>query len=212
MTVEKTIKDFTIDELIVSIERLKNREKSEIEKGQDERAASFQKSYQNFEKELLSRQTQPEKKNNTDNGTTAADQQPPIEHSPNTESNNNTLNLVVNIPVSTKGNTKRVEDTNKDTHFFDTEEAAKQFQYYNRERLRSKLKSWNKKKHKTKEGKEMMYLVVSYFLAQIEGVINYSAKPEYKEALRKKTYSLGESSNDKTYCFNVEKLRKDFDF
>lgn len=212
MTAEKTIKDFTIDELIVSIERLKNREQSEIAKGQDDRAASFKKSYQNFEKELATRQLQSEKKNNADNGTTTADQPPPSEHKPNIESNNNPLNIVVNIPVSVKGNNKRVEDTNKDTHFFETEEAAKQFQYYNRERLRSKLKSWNKRKHKTKEGKEMMYLVVSYFLAQIEGVINYSAKPEYKEALRKKTYSLGESSNDKTYCFNMEKLKKDFDF
>lgn len=212
MTAEKTIKDFTIDELIVSIERLKNREKSEIEKGEIDKANAFKKACQNFEKELTSRQLQPEKKNNADNGTTAADQQPPIEHKPNIESNDNSLNLVVNIPMPTKGNNKRVEDANKDTHFFDTEEAAKQFQYYNRERLRSKLKSWNKKKHKTKEGREMMYLVVSYFLAQIEGVISYSAKPEYKEALRKKTYSLGEKDNDKTYCFVMEKLRQDFDF
>jgi hypothetical protein len=113
-------------------------------------------------------------------------------------------NLVIPIEINSSG----VED---EKYFFTSLAAAQKYHHY-RNRLRSKLHYWQHKKNKNEGAKEEMLVMCSFFIAQIASIIQYYCKSMHQDRLFKKKYSLGEKDNDKTYCFDMEKLRKDFDF
>ncbi len=121
--------------------------------------------------------------------------------------------LIASCNDSNMPNMVNIEAVEEDAYFFTSEEAAKEFQYYNRSRLRSKLFAWEYgKRKKNKHTKDETLAMCAFFIAQINGIIDCYAKPEYAEILRKRVYSLGKKDDAKTYCFDIKKLKKDFDF
>ncbi len=202
MTLTKSLNDLSVSEINDAIAKLIVRESEERKTGTPERANAFKKSIDNFNAELERRQV-PEKKNSeptptAETGNAAGQQLQPIDIA----NINSGVSLVVNI-----------EAVEEDAYFFTSEEAAKEFQYYNRSRLRSKLFAWEYgKRKKNKHTKDETLAMCAFFIAQINGIIDCYAKPEYAEILRKRVYSLGKKDDAKTYCFDIKKLKKDFDF
>ena len=126
-----------------------------------------------------------------------------------------TNDVVIGANISTANNPVRnIERVEDEKYFFTSENAAKEYHIY-RNRLRSRLHYWKGKKDKKKKNsnaKEELNVICAFYIGRINHIIDTDCKPQYQPTMRKKVYSLGNKDSKETYCFDLKKLKKDFDF
>lgn len=78
--------------------------------------------------------------------------------------------------------------------------------------LNQYLRNWVNKKSKEPHNKLELTNKVSEVLLQIHEAIDRFGVEKHKELLRQTTYSIGIPNDKRRYCFDIDQLKKDFEF
>lgn len=142
----------------------------------------------------------------------ASDQRPPEDSEPagqpRGETSIDNISFVSDIGTPIATNSLQLRD-----HYKFTSKAA--FVYYDtlKRQLNQVLRNWVYRKSKEPFNYTSVNDSVSKLLIEIHNAIDLYANEEYKDFIKNEvTYSIGIAGDNRRYCFNLEKLKKDFEF
>ena len=143
----------------------------------------------------------------------ASDQRPPEGSEPNGQQPRGETSVDSSILVGDIGTPITTNSLQLRDHYKFTSKAA--FVYYDtlKRQLNQVLRNWVYRKSKEPFNYTSVNDSVSKLLVEIHKAIDLYANEEYKDFIKNEvTYSIGIAGDERRYCFNLEKLKKDFEF
>lgn len=117
--------------------------------------------------------------------------------------------------VSTTDNSRSLMDADiknlDERYLFKSEQGAKEYQFF-KEQLRGKLLNFLKKQNKSEYDILQMNWFVPSIICKLESIIDWHGREDYKFLLKNKSYFITRNDVVYKYGFDIEEIKKNFDF